>query len=384
MQDQINFLHKYDVLKKLPAHLLEAIANKMVEKTYQPGEDILKINEQVDALYFIKEGQVDIFGEGYRKPKRDVLSRLGEEEIFGEQSLDLTAQATANVVAHDQVILYVIDRDSIAELEMLDQKIIKAIFSLSLSSTARKIRRANAAYVKLLEKKIALGHFLVAVIFILLPAGFITAGLTDMNRMDGTSALNSILAEIFALGLFAFAVKVSKLDYKSLGITWKGAFNSIKFGFLYTVPFMVLTVLIKYFFIKFHLVEPQPLFSLTPAFDPANTFGFSEKTFLAILLGLYVFSVLFQELIVRAGFQAPLMILLGGHYRNLLAILLPNIFFAMIHIPISITFAVIVFFPGLLWGWLLYKYKNILAPLTSHLLLGYFALFVLGVQNIFK
>ncbi|MEM1044904.1 MAG: DUF294 nucleotidyltransferase-like domain-containing protein [Pseudomonadota bacterium] len=84
----------------LPSEELEQLADHFTEQSRTPGEVIYRAGDQVEGLYVISDGAVEVTDDG------ETLSRLGPRNAFGERGLlrDGTAQVTA-VAAADTTLL---------------------------------------------------------------------------------------------------------------------------------------------------------------------------------------------------------------------------------------------------------------------------------------
>ena len=86
-----------------------------------------------------------------------------------------------------------------------------------------------------------------------------------------------------------------------------------------------------------------------------------------------------QEFLVRGILQGTLEEFLIGKYRVLLAILISNLIFSFIHLPLSMFMVALTFFAGLFWGWLYSRQKSILGVSISHFILGIWAESIVGL-----
>jgi membrane protease YdiL (CAAX protease family) len=89
-----------------------------------------------------------------------------------------------------------------------------------------------------------------------------------------------------------------------------------------------------------------------------------------------------QEFTARGALQSPLQRFLVGPHSRALAIVIANALFTASHLYLSATFAVIAMIPGFLWGWLYARHGTLVAPIVSHALIGWWALFVLGFDRL--
>ena len=97
---------------------------------------------------------------------------------------------------------------------------------------------------------------------------------------------------------------------------------------------------------------------------------------------LYTFHAPFQEFVVRGCLQGSLQEFLRGTYRQSVAVVGSNLIFAAFHLYLSLGFAVLTFVPGLLWGWLYRRHGTLVGVALSHVLVGLWAVFVVGIEGV--
>ena len=87
-----------------------------------------------------------------------------------------------------------------------------------------------------------------------------------------------------------------------------------------------------------------------------------------------------QELIVRGALQSSLESFLTGENSKRNAIIVSGLLFAVTHLHMSFLFAALVLLPGMFWGWLFARRRNLLGVTLSHIVVGAFVFFVLGIK----
>jgi membrane protease YdiL (CAAX protease family) len=91
-----------------------------------------------------------------------------------------------------------------------------------------------------------------------------------------------------------------------------------------------------------------------------------------------------QEFIARGVIISTILNFLEGvKHSGLGAIIMSSMLFSAqhLHLP-SIAFAVLVFIPGIFWGWLFVRHRSILGVSISHIITGIWAIQILGLNNI--
>jgi hypothetical protein len=121
-------------------------------------------------------------------------------------------------------------------------------------------------------------------------------------------------------------------------------------------------------------LENVPLFYL----------GFSKQSISVLILTSLAYAVFspIQEFIARGGIQSAFQELLISKHKSLIAIVLANLMFSMTHLHISTVIAIVVFVPGLFWGWLYHRHKTLIGVCVSHIIVGLFAIRVVGFPDL--
>ena len=90
------------------------LRERSVHETYKSGDVILSEGAERHALFFIRKGVVRVELE---HPEFNIeITRLNPGEIFGEMSFLEGFTVTANVIANDDVELYVVNAQVIDDL----------------------------------------------------------------------------------------------------------------------------------------------------------------------------------------------------------------------------------------------------------------------------
>ncbi len=110
----------------------------------------------------------------------------------------------------------------------------------------------------------------------------------------------------------------------------------------------------------------------------------SHSSWYWLVLANYLLLTPMQEFVARSGIQAPLHAFLHGSEakRRWFSILVSNLVFTAAHARISVAFAMAVFLPGVLWGWLFAKTNSLFAATVSHLIVGGAGLFLFGIEGV--
>ena len=128
------------------------------------------------------------------------------------------------------------------------------------------------------------------------------------------------------------------------------------------------------------------MFQIADMFASYDSDGRLEVSGYLLFFIVYAVFCPVQELIGRCGAQAPIYAFLQGSekQRHLISILTSNLLFAASHSHLNAAFMLVTFLPGLFWGWLFARHKSLIGVSISHIVIGGYALFALGLEEFLK
>lgn len=385
----------------------------LVQKTHvSPGEYVIQEGDLAQDLFVLIEGEVEVIKKEPLSEQRHRLTLLSTGDVFGEMALiengshsatiralrpstllSLSIQQARQLTSEKTIYSRLIQKlhESIEELETLphDPPIYSKLSTNLASDLSLRLRQAHEVTVESLrgqlheaKTRVALGRFMINILTMLVMYVFSLRAITCFGQEGLSTAVISIpLIFCFAVGIIVM-MKRNGYPLSFYGITWKNAKTSAKEGVLFSVPIIAAAVLIKWFMIHVYpKSESVPLFHLTLGINPS----YVGKLPLALLLVLPLVYLLFtpiQELISRGAMQSSLQEFLTGPYKKWSAILVSNLLFSVTHIHVSLGLAVAVFLPGLVWGWMFERHRSLVGVSVSHMIVGGFAYFIMGVQGV--
>ena len=175
-----------------------------------------------------------------------------------------------------------------------------------------------------------------------------------------------------------FITRWTGSSLRDYGLTFRPRRRDVHEAVLWSLAFCLVMTVGKY---GLQLLAPGPepaLFDFLILDD--GTRVDSASLFLTALV-IYLVSVVFQEFATRCAIQAPLerflngVIAAPGWVANITATLL----FAVLHAHLNPIVSLLVIFPSLLWGWLFMRSGSVMTPIISHIIIGVYAIFVLGI-----
>lgn len=245
-----------------------------------------------------------------------------------------------------------------------------------ISERVRSLREKVASE----QERAAAGRFIVAVFTVfslftltLEPTRvFARAGGLDIGPLVGLLAL-----VLTAVGIMRW----TRLPPDRLGLTSRISRHHLTEAVVWSIGFCAVMTLAKLFVLRALLgisADERPLFEFW-VLDNGEVV--TSAGLMAIGIAFYAITTPIQEIGSRSAIQAPLQSFLNGVVRapEWTANLVATLMFAVLHAHLDPIVALMVTVPSLLWGWLFTRSGTILSPTISHLIIGIYGVFVLGI-----
>ena len=349
--------------------------------------DILFIEQDDPSsdLFIITQGTVEIL----KKDSSNHLHRistLSAGDMIGEIAFFDKSPRSASVKTVTKTTLLKINVERL-DIALQDHSLYKKIyrnlakhFSLRLRHTNDIVVASLQSDLKRAQNQVNMGNLMVATLVIL------TFFIFSLNLIQHLSShvtdTTLITLPLLLLVLIAISVnmKVSGYSLSFYGITLKNSSPAATTAILYTLPLLGLMTLIKWIAIQtIPSLSGEPLFHMAALFTKKS----AEMNMLDFVPLAYVLlSSPIQELIFRGTLQSSLKEFLIGKHNVGLSIFVSNLLFALIHIAVSSVLSAFAFLAGLFWGWLYNKHRTLVGVVISHMMIGGWAFFVLGIQSI--
>lgn len=400
----IKFLKSNDLCHGLSDYQIKLLALHMREIEIAEHEYIIRENDEADNIYLVESGNVEISRFDEETGQKIVLTRIEAGNVIGEIALIDNALRSASVRAITPVKLLAI---SINELRTLvgrenifarmlsfgdkSSKSTTSIYTIMIQNIAknltRHIRSSNDAIVAALKNELenlkaqaAMSHLIINILVLLSSYIILLETIASYKAEFVSTTFISIPLLIFLTVPLLIMMKKSGYPFSVYGLTLTNWRKSIFESAVVTVFMMMCIIIYKWIMIHTdpsfssrHLIEPS--FSLMPDIKNKHvSFWYG-----AFLISLYMLFVPVQELITRGAIQSSFQILLIGRYKILWAIILSNLLFSVLHLHVSLGFGMVVLIPGLLWGWLYSRHGTLIGVTLSHLIVGAWAIFIVGV-----
>ncbi len=372
-----------DLFKGLPDHQLEEVCSIMQTVRMEKGDMVIKEGSVSDEVYIIWKGEVDVIKKEKESGELFYLTTCKEGESIGEMSLlDNEPRSASVIVSKDSMLLKIgmQDLNNIASENDSAASRIKVNFA---KEVGQRLRRSTETTVTTLYDKLEEAHDRVAmgtvICWILVGICSYVFALQSISALSDKVASTTLISGsvLIVLGIITvLGIVRSGYPIAFFGLTLKNWPRVTVQAIIYSFPLLAVIALAKWALILFH-----PKMADSNLLDWSQNLNISRMALAGDIL-IYAMFTPVQEFIARGGVQSPFQSFLTDKYKNLYAILIANLMFSMTHIHLSTVFAMLVFIPGLFWGWLYYKQRTLVGVCVSHILIGLIAYYVIGFQNL--
>lgn len=404
--DTLAFLKSNPLFTHFSQQELAYISHIAVECVFEENEYILHENQMTQFIYLIQRGEVAILKEEDNHGAAHLLETLRAGDVIGEMSLIDRKPHSASVKAVQSTTIIALPIDKIVAysatsrmsrwLSMLPivmkepsgstylyDKIIKNCASMLVT----RLRSTNNLALTALQHDLAhekarnaASQFMINVIILLSFYALAVQFMTVLQAYVISTTYINIPFMIVLVIPILLMMKHSGYPMSTYGFTLRGAGRSIVEAGVLTLPFFAIVLLYKWLLIHFSSgFAHRSLFDMTLSLTPGAEGDSLALGYKILLVFFYLLFVPVQEILTRGAIQSSFQLLLTGKYRTLWAILLSNLIFSTMHSHVSLGFGLIVYIPGLFWGWLYARQQTLCGVVFSHLLLGIWAIFVVGL-----
>lgn len=397
-------LKKNRLFSNLSDSDLELIASSVKEKKYYSDEFIIRENEVGDEFYIIKSGSVEIIKKGATKNNHDEyyrISILNQGDTIGEIALIESSERTASARVLTETTVLVLSVQTIRDLSSHEKYYSKIIAQLKdlknqlmetptyakmalnlAQELSNRLNKTNLVTVEALRQelhlskmRVEIGRFLIIIISLLVVYTYCLAFIsTAVDYVSSTMILLPML--LFFLGGVIYFMRSTGYPASFFGITLKNWRQSLYEGIVWTIPALLLIVLMKWIGLKVYGYD-DPLFE-----GPKHSVQDLSPLMTVVVIVMYLVMTPLQELLARGVIQGSLQHFLIGKHRILLAIVIANLIYSMTHLHLSTVAAIVVSLYGFLFGWLYSRHHNLIGVSLSHLMVGGWSFFIVGVDKV--
>jgi CRP-like cAMP-binding protein len=372
----------FPLFRGIDLPVVRAFLGDLPEYRYRPGEAIVREGSGNEWLYLVQEGAVTIW-RAFDDPRGKVaLSSLGAGDTFGEMSV-LTGEPVAATLVADEATT--IRRFAV---EDLPASLREPVFRNLAGTVVGRLSSANDAVlerhrerIRTMETQLSISVFLTKTLVGLALYIFLLPLVQVVKPYLPSDSFISFFFILTYLFISVLIVRQSALPPRDYGVTLEGWPRAAWRGFLLTAPLMAAVLAVKYAMVvsgegRYALFEP---WRAVDASGGAGAGGSVGLLWAGLTVTYLVLS--FAQEFIRCAIQGSLAIFyrVTGVRDAWKSILVANVVFAALHTHLSSTFALIVFLPGLFWGWVYRREHSFVAVAVSHSLLGTWALFIVGM-----
>lgn len=388
----INFLSAQPIFSGLKAKQLKLLEKYVLVESVSQSQDIEHLNLKIENnLCCVLEGSLKV----KRPDKKEDFSECQAGEVVDLASFVAGVQRSKVAEIVEPATLLIVQIEHLKQLADYKKNIepillrnAMRLFLLHLSHVEEVLKNTSKIATHSIEGQLAeiktrmlFGIFIIRVLIVLCLYTLILKILETIGlKLVNTSPISILVLSIMVGVMYRIMLK-TRLPMSNFGLTimnWKVA---IKESLLFSFIFLGIITLIK--FIKIHY---SPVHHNLPLFD----WNVGVENFKITDLETFIFLILYgvfapiQEFLVRGGLQGSLNEFLYGTKNMKLwtSIFVSNLLFITFHLHTSITFSALTFLPGLFWGWLYARHKTLVGVSISHVLVGIYVLFILGISKV--
>ncbi len=373
-EETVHFLERSALFSDVTPEQIRAVAACALVENHPAGSIIIEEDAPSDYFYLIVDGAVDI----YREEKHLLLESLSTGAVFGLLSIIENKPRSATVETQVPSTLIKLDLHYIAKSLPQGKDIYNAIVINHINDLATIIRSTNSLAIQSMKtgidefkKRISVGNFFSSAILIVAGYSFFARLALDyVKSLKTTTFVTSALLAVSAV-IVVFMMRSTPYSWTDYGFTLKNWRSSLADTLVKTAIFIALLTVMKWILTVTEFM-PAPVFSFP--FFQRYSFGFA----LGIAVTYSLFCVL-QEIILRSALQHSLIHFLTGRFAKTRIIATTTLIAAATHLHMkSLVFPLLIIVPNIFWCLLYDKHRSLLCVSVSHILIGVWALFILG------
>ena len=363
---------------------LNVIAAHVQTVDFQEAQFVALEGGKPDEIFLILEGRVEIVKNvSPDLPPTQRVAILEKGNSVGEMALLDYQPRSASVRTLAPSTFYVLSLAGLEQLNEAHPDIYRVIANNVEKEICQRLRYTTEVTVVSLRENLEqstirelMGHFLTNVFVILCAYILVAESIASVVRDINT---NIIISASLLVGILfpatLIVIKRGRQSWDFFGLTatnWRPALGE---AMAWTFPILVLALAAKWLTILHPAYSHVSLFSGRMAQNP--TYG----PYL-LQLCIYVALVPVQEFLARGVLQGSLQEFLTGRNVAWKAILISNLLFSTLHVHVSPSFALGTFVPGIFWGWLYSRHRTLIGVIVSHILIGAWIFYFVGVNDI--
>lgn len=374
------------LLRGLAAEQLDQLGSLAAEIVMADGATIISEGDPSERVWVVIRGEVEIVKGEADADGLHRIATLGEMETVGELGLVDNRGASASVRTLVPSRLLVIPIQAIRQL-MGDERAARVIYENLSLQLNRRLRYTNEVTVRALANeleqfraRVGLAVTLVTLVILVTFYTYCLGLLASVAQRWGSTTVVTIPLSLLIFAVVCYKIRNSGFPMRFFGLTTVNWKRVVAQSLVYTMPILLLVVIVKWIFIRFLAENSEMDLIHARTLLAAGDYASLRKD----LLGSLVYVALIvpvQEFIARGAMQSLLQHFLTGPHHLFWAVISSNLMFSVAHLFMSPQFAFVSFFFGLFWGSLFARQGSLIGPVVSHALVGVWGLNVVGVRG---
>lgn len=136
------FLREVRLFKDIASEDLLALGRSLRERTLKKGQVLLREGEAGDEMFLVRQGTL-VISKAVAGRVEQVLARVGPGDFFGEMSLFDRSPRSATIQADSEVVLLVLDRQSLHHLTEVNPRAAAAFFRALVQVFIERLRASG-------------------------------------------------------------------------------------------------------------------------------------------------------------------------------------------------------------------------------------------------
>lgn len=334
-----------------------------------PGELIISQDDTVrEEFYIVIDGELEAFKKD-EQGRCYSLNQIKPGDVFGESVILGEKQRASSVRALMPAEVFVIPNRLIEQFAGRYPLSVNEFGKVLHKQTVNYLHKINARATELINTQKNINFFLINIVVFLSLFAIFVPSLEHAIKNVYPTLITTPLVFLGSILVF-LRLRALNLPLSVVGVTTQNLKKTIIESVTISLVMLLAIVLIK--FILIHTVKA---FSTQPLFLTAYT-RYQMRTGTPMSTLMYIFSILFyathaifQEIIARGSIQGIFSQVFPEN-KKYYSIILASLVFASAHAYFGIGYVLVVFLPGLFWGWLFYKQQNIFGAIISHIIIG--------------
>jgi len=339
----------------------------------------MREGDLAQEIFLLMDGKLEISRYNAKHKQNYAIATLKAGDTVGEVSLLDSGLRSASVCAKSSCHLRSISFDDLQAIANKDKAVYSIFYHLT-KNIGQRLRHSNDVALQAMERqldefktRVTLGNFFVYIVIMLSLFTFSLDGLKYVMNVGKNSSYITLPLTLAFFIFFIIFMKTSSFPLKIFGLTLTNWKKAICEGIVFTIPFGIMILALKW-----ALISYVPSYLGKPLIEGFATMNADPKTWWTFLLIYILIVAPLQEFLSRGGLQGPLEEFLSSKYKVPLAILVSNLLFSTMHLFMSLEIALLVFVPGVYFGWLYSRTHNLLGVWIAHAIVGTIGLSLVG------